>query len=598
MSGQEKNYLQEIEGQMRAAQALIESLEEEVDSLRRDLEQASVALKAAQEEVTAREEALEEKERARSAAEVQARDALGEITGLRIRSSEEQLSLTNQHIAELARLQNGFQDQLGAEIESALSTEDREELREEHLRVRRRVEEQYEERAAALENSYREAQERLLEGEREFDRQRTAEISEIRKEAEDERQELEGKLREELEQRLQEALRESNDHGLGSQAGVQELPEDQRTELENRIREDEERYQAKLREIKGLAENREQELKKAHAARMAEAKAEAERRIETLRSQRAADNKVLRTRHEEDLAELRAEYERRLEDMSERSRLELWTTQEKLEGLKMEKTSEATAYTTRLEELEAALQSEGRSEELDREEPGTPGTGGGLAEQASPENVALLGKEIEDLKTALVVSEHARDALARELDEAREQRENVLDTAHDGHENREEPERQTEEPRHGAANTDMRVRELEARLQESREEGRRNAEELQRAIEDLRRLSDPEHRLRAGISTFNESEHARHVASISKSLGQPKVYAETDKEADKPVFTFVWEEFAWRRYVAEPAEDVQEPRVYLLGGGEEPEEVGEEGRREPNARVDAQGRLILGVQAR
>ena len=46
---------------MEAAGALIESLEDEVANLRRDLEKASVALKAAQEEVSAREHALEEK---------------------------------------------------------------------------------------------------------------------------------------------------------------------------------------------------------------------------------------------------------------------------------------------------------------------------------------------------------------------------------------------------------------------------------------------------------------------------------------------------------------------------------------------------------
>ena len=50
---------------MEAAGALIESLEQEVESLRSDLEGASAALKAAQEEVSSRADVLQEGERAR-----------------------------------------------------------------------------------------------------------------------------------------------------------------------------------------------------------------------------------------------------------------------------------------------------------------------------------------------------------------------------------------------------------------------------------------------------------------------------------------------------------------------------------------------------
>lgn len=622
MSGQDRDYVQEIEGQMRAAEALIESLEEEVVSLRRDLEQASVALKAAQEEVAAREEALKEKEKARSAAEIKAREASSSITELRIQSSNEQLDLTNQHISELARLQDRFHDQLRMEIESALSAEDREELREEHSKVRRTMEARYEERIAVLEDSYREAQKQLLEGEEEFDSRRTTEIEAIRNEAEEHKREREQKLREQLEQQLQEALRSaSEEHAEELEtlrksfadrepellAESQALAEKQQAEfearqaeLENRIREAEEQHQAKLREIKGLAENREQELKKTHSARLAEAKAEAERRIESLRAQREADNKALRTRHEEDLAELRARYEGRLEETAEQSRLELWTTQEKLEGLKLERTAEAAAYRDRLKELEAALQSkefDGEDSEVLTQETPEPETGS--LEQASSEELDLLHEQVEELKAALAMSERARDALTQELKELqeREPEEDAPEPARNGHERQEALEGGEVELRAEAANVDERVRDLEARLQESRQESRRNAEELQRAMESLRQLSDPEHRMRVGISAFNMSEHARHVASISKSLGLPKVHAGIDEEANKPVFTFVWEELAWRRYVAEPSEDIQEPRVYLLGGGEEPEEMAELDRG-PNARIDAQGRLILGVQAR
>jgi hypothetical protein len=49
MNGEPRDQVGELAKGMEAAGALIESLEEEVANLRRDLEQASVALKAAQE---------------------------------------------------------------------------------------------------------------------------------------------------------------------------------------------------------------------------------------------------------------------------------------------------------------------------------------------------------------------------------------------------------------------------------------------------------------------------------------------------------------------------------------------------------------------
>jgi len=54
---------------------------------------------------------------------------------------------------------------------------------------------------------------------------------------------------------------------------------------------------------------------------------------------------------------------------------------------------------------------------------------------------------------------------------------------------------------------------------------------------------------------------------------------------------------AWRSYVSDPTDGVEEPRVYLVGTGDDPSEI-EGSRRRPNARMDARGRLMLGVQAR
>ena len=143
-----------------------------------------------------------------------------------------------------------------------------------------------------------------------------------------------------------------------------------------------------------------------------------------------------------------------------------------------------------------------------------------------------------------------------------------------------------------------RAAELERRLARAEDEGRLRAEELEKALEDLRTFSDPELRLRAGISLFNASEHTRTVASISKAFGLPKVHVGTDNgNTGKPVVTFVWGEMSWRRYVSDPTDGVEEPRVYLVGTGDDPSSDLRGRIREPNARMDARGRLILGVQA-
>ena len=121
---------------------------------------------------------------------------------------------------------------------------------------------------------------------------------------------------------------------------------------------------------------------------------------------------------------------------------------------------------------------------------------------------------------------------------------------------------------------------------------------MEEALESLERLSEPERRLRDGISLFNASEHASAVASISKALGLPRVHAGLHGEAPgKPVLTFAWGDMAWRRYVSDPTEGVEEPRVYLTGTGDEPSEI-EGPDWQPNARMDAQGKLMLGIQAR
>ena len=89
---------------MEAAGALIESLEQEVESLRSDLEGASAALKAAQEEVSSRADVLQEGERARLETEREAEELRAQISTLKQQHSDEQLRLSNEHINELARV--------------------------------------------------------------------------------------------------------------------------------------------------------------------------------------------------------------------------------------------------------------------------------------------------------------------------------------------------------------------------------------------------------------------------------------------------------------------------------------------------------------
>lgn len=107
--------------------------------------------------------------------------------------------------------------------------------------------------------------------------------------------------------------------------------------------------------------------------------------------------------------------------------------------------------------------------------------------------------------------------------------------------------------------------------------------------------------MRAGIELFNASEHARTVASISKGFGMPKVHAgaggDDEGSPGKPAFTFAWGEMGWRRYVSDPTEGVAEPRVYLVGSGNDSSELPGYAL-EPNSRIDARGRITLSVQAR
>jgi ribonucrease Y len=127
---------------------------------------------------------------------------------------------------------------------------------------------------------------------------------------------------------------------------------------------------------------------------------------------------------------------------------------------------------------------------------------------------------------------------------------------------------------------------------------------LQTTVESLRgeldserevrgRLADPANRLRAGIDLFNESNQRRSMSALSKTMGQPEVHVELDAGNDPPaLLTFTWQGVTWQTYVSNPGPDVEEPRVYLKGAGEDLSGVE---RKPPNARVGPGEKVMLGL---
>src|SRR5215208_6736555 len=522
---------------MEAAGALIENLEQEVAELRSDLDEAAAALKAAQEEVSSRAEALEEKEKARVEAEGKVEDLRAEISALKQQHWDEQLRTSYQE----------QEARHAAELEAARSADA--------------------ERESALERPHSEDFERRLAEERSTsDDRQTVAVQALRSAAAERELELQNVVRTQ-----------------------QEEIETLRDELEAARRSSEERRKEDLRRIKALAEGRENDLKKTHATRLAEAKESADKRIAAIQAQREADNRALMARHEEETARLRREHEERLAAEEERRKLETWALDERLREAALQRETEMRAYTASLKELEAAKLSQNSSsqEELER-----------VLERFGAE-ISDFENRITELERALEESEARRNELETVLGEIRaggEEPSGITagpDYAADG-----EPKRPLEHVEAQNILAEKKVEDLEAKLSEAREESRRNAEELQRALESLDRLSDPARRLRDGIALFNESEHARTVASISKAFGLPRVHAALDDTPPgRPTLTFLWDDMAWRRYVSDPTEGVEEPRVYLTGTGEDPAEVAVSSRQ-PNARMDARGRLMIGVQAR
>ena len=597
---------------MEAAGALIENLEQEVADLRSDLEQASAALKAAQEEVSSRAGALEEKEQARVEAESEAEDLRAEISGLKQRHSDEQLRLSNEHINEVAEVRRTLEEQRRTDVDAASSGTRLDTIKEEFRREREALEARYREEIAALKNASEHWEEQLRTSYQEQEARHAAELESALSAAAERENTLERSLREDFERRLAEERSAADDRqtaavqALRSAAAERELELQKeyrnvtgtqqgeidalREQLEEARRSSQEWRKEELRRVKALAEGRENDLRKTHATRLAEAKESADRRVAAIQAQREADNRALRTRHEEETAHLRREHQEQLAAEDERRKSETWALDERLREAAVQRETEMRAYTARLTELEAARLAQKSSSQEDLER---------VVERFGAE-ISDFENRVTELEGALEESEAHRNELETILGEIRAGGEEPSGltarpdaAAADG-----EPKGRLEDVEAQNILAEEKVENLEARLSEARAESRRSAEELQRALERLDRLSDPARRLREGIALFNESEHARTVASISKAFGLPSVHAALDDTAPgKPTLTFLWGDMAWRRYVSDPTEGVEEPRVYLAGMGEDPAEI-EASSRQPNARMDSRGRLMIGVQAR
>lgn len=615
MSEQPRDQIEELIGQMEAAGSLIESLEDEVAHLRRDLEQANVALGAAREEVSARGRAIEEKERTQEGSSDEVSALRAEMDELKSRHADEQIQLRNEHINELAEVRRSLGEQRRIDVAAASSDERVESLKEELRREREALEERHQADLEALEATSKQWEEKLREGYREQEERHQAEFEAALLEGEKQREELDRKLRAEFgakiegersaaDERYEEAMQALKSAAEGRETEIQRdyqaVVESQQAEIESLRAEIEslgrrtveERKEAQ-REVKKLADGRERELKKSHAVKIAEVNREADRRIHALQAQKEADNKALTARHAEEIIRQRREYEERLFAEDERRKQETWALEERISDLKIQRDTEMRSYKSRFREIEAAkaAQESAAEENLERV---VAGFG---------REISSLENRISELEDGLEESEAMRTRLDGELGAFRERLESGKlpalrrTTRHRREATPESGERKIRELDARRVLDEEKIEALEARIKEIERDRGRTAEELERALGDLKKISDPARRLRDGISLFNESEHARAVASISKALGLPKVHAGLDDASpSKPVLTFVWEGMAWRQYVSDPTEGVEEPRVYLSGTGEETSEVN--GSASPNARMDSKGRLMLGVQAR
>lgn len=349
----------------------------------------------------------------------------------------------------------------------------------------------------------------------------------------------------------------------------------ERERLENELRQKE----SELRALRGSAADRDLTLQREHAAelqREREKNRELQKKLEVSESGGRREDEIreikrasqerereLHRTHAERLRATEQEAERRVSALQaqreadnrtliERHAEERATRDEQLHSLKLRRDAEARAYGERIEDLAHDRTSERTSLE---------------------EAVAKLREKHEAERSRLQERIDELEELLREQEEITVELLGELGYTRD-----------PAAPRKPSDKTEIEV-------------SRGSPEEVRRALSGLRQLSEPGNRLRAGLSLFNETEHLRVVGAICKSLGEPRIYAALQEHGGlhSPTLVFVWPAMGWRRYVTEPEESVPEPRVYLAGSGEDSAAAPVDSMQ-PNARLDAEGRLALGVR--
>ena len=93
------------------------------------------------------------------------------------------------------------------------------------------------------------------------------------------------------------------------------------------------------------------------------------------------------------------------------------------------------------------------------------------------------------------------------------------------------------------------------------------------------------------LDLFNGSSHQRTIAGLARTLGDPFVSAQPDTTQGSQVSVVVAWELSWYRYRVDLGDEADP--VMMLDKGEEMEQI-DEGLREWNARLDADGRVLAG----
>ena len=203
--------------------------------------------------------------------------------------------------------------------------------------------------------------------------------------------------------------------------------------------------------------------------------------------------------------------------------------------------------------------------------------------EGSERQIARLERELERKDGEVAHRNHLLERRAEQLQAAGRQAEELASrkdlALQDALRRVDGLERDLEEREHEILNLQATLESLQGNLESERE---------------VRgRLADPANRLRAGIDLFNESDQRRSMGAISRTMGQPEVHVELDAGPEpQALITFTWQGVTWQTYVSNPGPDVEEPRVYLKGAGEDLSGVD---RKPPNARIGPGERVMLGL---